>query len=183
MGGGAAQDTHGSLPIGHLPATIAEGRHRYTVRVYFEDTDAGGIAYHASYLRFAERGRTEALRDLGVPHSELVFAFNLMFVVRRIRMDYLRPARLDDLLTVTTQPIFVGGASVTLRQGFERAGETAELAVAEVRLACIAAGTEKPERMPERWRRALKSLHAGGAISGGHGRNHPGVGPGAANQE
>ena len=154
------------LPIGHHPATIAEGRHRYRVRVYFEDTDAGGIVYHASYLRFAERGRTEALRDLGVPHAELVSVFNLMFVVRRIRVDYLRPARLDDLLMVTTQPLFVGGVSVALRQSFQRCGEMADLAVAEVKLACVAAGTERPERMPDRWREALESLHAAGWAAG-----------------
>ncbi len=145
---------------------MAEGRHRYTVRVYFEDTDAGGIAYHASYLRFAERGRTEALRDLGVAHADLVSGFNLMFVVRRIQMDYLRPARLDDLLTVTTRPLAVGGASVTLRQGFERAGEEAELAVAVVKLGCLAVGANRPERMPDRWRHALESLHAAGRDGG-----------------
>jgi acyl-CoA thioester hydrolase len=169
-------DAPGALPIGHLPATIAKGRHRYTVRVYFEDTDAGGIVYHATYLRFAERGRTEALRDLGVPHSELVSAFNLMFVVRRIKMDYFRPARLDDRLTVTTQPLFVGGASVTLRQGFERAGEAAELAVAIVKLGCVGPGTNRPERMPDRWRCALESLHAAGQAATG-GEQPRGEGP------
>src|SRR5436305_12639517 len=102
--------------IGHVPATIADGRHRYTVRVFFEDTDAGGIAYHANYLRFAERARTEAMRDLGIPHAELIADHGLMFVVHRVKMDYLRPARLDDLLLVFTEPTVVGGASVTLRQ-------------------------------------------------------------------
>ena len=80
------------------------GRHR-CLRVYYEDTDAGGIVYHASYLRFAERARTEALRDAGVPHDELVAQFGLIFVVRRVEMDYLRPARLDDsLIVVETGP-------------------------------------------------------------------------------
>ena len=60
---------------------------------YYEDTDAGGIVYHATYLRYAERARTEALRDLGIPHAELVRTFNLMFVVRRVEVDYLRAAR------------------------------------------------------------------------------------------
>ena len=79
--------------------------HRYTVRVYYEDTDAAGIVYHANYLRFAERARTEALRELGIPHAELLREHNLMFVVRRIKVDYLRPARLDELLVVLTEPV------------------------------------------------------------------------------
>src|SRR5205823_3489983 len=96
----------------HLPSTIIAGRHRYRVRVYFEDTDAGGIVYHANYLRFAERARTEAMRDLGIPHAELVAEHNLMFIVHRIKMDYLRPARLDDSIVVETEVVLVGGASV-----------------------------------------------------------------------
>src|SRR6185437_10123246 len=101
---------------GHQPSTSRDGRHRYAVRVYYEDTDAGGVAYHATYLRFAERARTEALRDAGIPHAELLQRFTLMFVVRHVEVDYLRPARLDDSLTVVTEPLVVGGATVTLRQ-------------------------------------------------------------------
>ena len=77
--------------------------HRYTLRVYYEDTDAGGVVYHANYLRFAERARTEALRDLGLPHADAGERIGLMFVVRRVEVDYLRPARLDDSLTVVTE--------------------------------------------------------------------------------
>ena len=76
---------------GNPPSIPADGRHRYAVRVYYEDTDAGGVVYHANYLRFAERARTEALRDLGIPHAELLRQFGLMFVVRRIKVDYLAP--------------------------------------------------------------------------------------------
>src|SRR5215472_14268487 len=101
---------------GNARSIMADGRHCYAVRVYYEDTDAGGVAYHASYLRFAERARTEALRDLGIPHSELLQRFTLMFVVRRVEVDYLGPARLDDSLTVVTEPLAVRGATVTLRQ-------------------------------------------------------------------
>ena len=147
--------------IGHLPSTIVEGRHRYTLRVYFEDTDAGGIVYHANYLRFAERARSEAMRDLGIPHAELVSRFNLMFVVHSIKMEYLRPARLDDSVTVVTEPVLVGGASVTLRQDF-RAGDQGEgadrLALLTVRLACVAIGADRPERIPDRWREALEAM-------------------------
>ncbi len=99
------------------PAFIPpEGRHRYTVRVYYEDTDAGGIVYHATYLRFAERARTEALRDLGIPHAELLRNCNLMFVVRRVEVDYLRSARVDNSLVVETEVLQAGGASAALRQ-------------------------------------------------------------------
>jgi acyl-CoA thioester hydrolase len=149
--------------IGHVPATIADGRHLYTVRVYFEDTDAGGIAYHANYLRFAERARTEAMRDLGIPHAELIARHNLMFVVHRVRMVYLRPARLDDSLLVLTEPTVVGGASVTLRQEFRKAGggdDHEKVGVLEVRLACVAVGAERPERIPDRWREKLEAMHA-----------------------
>src|SRR5690242_6692965 len=101
--------------IGNPPSTRADGRHCYPVRVYYEDTDAGGVVYHATYLRYAERARTEALRDAGIPHAELVERFSLMFVVRSIEVDYLRPARLDESLIVVTEPLAVGGATVTLR--------------------------------------------------------------------
>jgi acyl-CoA thioester hydrolase len=134
----------------------AGGRHRYAVRVYYEDTDAGGVAYHASYLRFAERARTEALRDLGVPHTELLQRFTLMFVVRRVEVDYLRPARLDDSLTVVTEPVTVGGASVVLRQDVR--GPEGSCAVLSVRLACIDIRQGKPGRLPQRWRTALTEM-------------------------
>jgi acyl-CoA thioester hydrolase len=121
--------------IGHPASIPPEGRHRYAVRVYYEDTDAGGIVYHATYLRYAERARTEALRDLGVPHAELVRQCNLMFVVRRIEVDYLRAARLDDSLVVETEVLVAGAASATLRQTVR--GVTGACAVLTVRLACV----------------------------------------------
>lgn len=142
---------------GNLPSIPREGRHRYAVRVYYEDTDAGGVVYHATYLRYAERARTEALRELGIPHAELVERFTLMFVVRRVEVDYLRPARLDDSLTVITQPCEVGGASVLLRQ--EVCGPEGPCAVLSVRLACVKPGNAKPARLPPRWRNALKAMY------------------------
>ncbi len=101
---------------GHPPSIPRDGHHRYAVRVYYEDTDAGGVVYHATYLRFAERARTEALRAAGIPHAELIQKFASMLVVRRVEVDYLRPARIDDSLTVVTELLSVGGATVTLRQ-------------------------------------------------------------------
>jgi len=141
------------------PASIPpDGRHRYAVRVYYEDTDAGGVAYHASYLRFAERARTEALRDMGIPHADLLQCFTLMFVVRRVEVDYLRPARLDDSLIVVTESRAVGGASVLLRQ--EVRGPEGACAILTVRLACVKPGESKPGRLPQRWRSALTEMCA-----------------------
>ena len=129
-----------------------------TIRVYYEDTDAGGIVYHARYLAFAERARTEALRQAGVPHYELVTQFGLIFVVRRVRMDYLRPVRLDAELTVQTGPWALGAATVDVRQVFESEGqETGRL---QVGLACVRAADGRPARMPARWRDALASQKA-----------------------
>jgi acyl-CoA thioester hydrolase len=139
------------------PASITPaGRHCYAVRVYYEDTDAGGVAYHAAYLRFAERARTEALRDLGVPHAELLGQYSLMFMVRRIEVDYLRPARLDESLTVVTEPLAVGGASVLLRQDVR--GPQGSCAVLTVRLACVKPGEGRPGRLPQRWRTVLTAM-------------------------
>ncbi len=125
-----------------------------TLRVYYEDTDAGGIVYHARYLAFAERARTEALRTAGVPHDELVEGYGLLFVVRRAEMDYLRPARLDDEVVVTTGPWVLGAATVEVRQGFVVADEA--IGSLLVKLACVRRADGRPARIPDRWRDALK---------------------------
>ena len=142
------------------PAMPVDGRHRHTLRVYYEDTDAGGIVYHAGYLRFAERARTEALRDMGIAHAEMAERLNLMFVVRHLTIDYLKPARLDDSLTVETSAQEVGGATVLLRQDVVGArGACAEL---QVRLACVNQGEGKPGRIPPHWRSVLSALRDAG---------------------
>ena len=133
-------------------------KHRYEVSVYFEDTDAGGIVYHATYLRFAERARSECLRDLGIAHAELVAGHGIFFVVRRAKLDYLRPARLDDLLVVVTEVLAVGGASASLRQSFYRRGEAAALVVLTVALASVGCRDHRPARLPSRWRVAMAEL-------------------------
>lgn len=138
------------------PVIPPDGIHRYGVRVYYEDTDAGGIVYHAGYLRYAERGRTEALREMGIPHADMSQHFGLMFVVRRVEVDYLHPARLDDSLIVETSATEVGGASVTLRQ--EVVGPAGLCAGLTIRLACVAPGGSKPKRIPPRWRMALSAM-------------------------
>jgi acyl-CoA thioester hydrolase len=134
--------------------------HRFACRVYFEDTDAAGLVYHANYLRFAERARTEALRDLGVPHAALMTEHGLIFVVRRVKMDYLRASRLDDSLEVITTVLAVGAARAELAQAIRRDAET--LVAAEVVLACVRCDDGRPARIPPRWRHALTGL-AGGA--------------------
>jgi acyl-CoA thioester hydrolase len=128
-------------------------RHVHDIRVYYGDTDAGGVMYHAAYLRFAERARTEALREAGLPHGAMLAQHGVMFMVRRLDLEYLRPARLDDLVTVTTESLSVTGATVTLRQEFSIAGEP--IAVARVMLACVKATIGSAARIPLAWRAAL----------------------------
>ncbi len=95
---------------------IAAGEHRLAIRVYYEDTDAVGVVYHANYLRFAERARTEMMRSFGLEHRALRERFGLAFTVRRCLVDYLAPARLDDRLEVRTGLRRLGGASLDLEQ-------------------------------------------------------------------
>jgi acyl-CoA thioester hydrolase len=127
--------------------------HSLRVRVYFEDTDAGGVMYHAAYLGFAERARTEALRDAGLPHATMLHEHGVMFMVRRIEVEYLRPARLDDLLTIRTETLANTGVTVTLRQDFSLEG--APIASARVMLVCVKAASGTPARIPMAWRCAL----------------------------
>jgi acyl-CoA thioester hydrolase len=132
--------------------------HRLNVRVYYEDTDAGGVVYHARYLAFAERARTEMLRDLGAPHDEMMRDEGLIFVVRRVKMDYLRPARLDEVVTIESAPLEVRAATATLRQSFT-VGER-KVAVLEVQLACVRGADGRPSRIPPRWRAVFEEVTA-----------------------
>lgn len=132
--------------------------HRHTVRVYYEDTDAGGIVYHANYLRFAERGRTEALRELGIPHAEMSAQHGLIFMVRRIKVDYLAPARLDDSLVVETTTLAVGAASVDLRQEVVREHDGVLMARLELQLVCGRIADQRPARIPPRFRDGMRRL-------------------------
>ena len=97
--------------------------HRLAIRVYYEDTDAGGIVYHAQYLCFAERARTEFLRTAGTDHQRLLAEHGGVFAVRRAMVDFCRPARLDDLLTVETRVMKATGARLELRQEIKKHGE------------------------------------------------------------
>jgi acyl-CoA thioester hydrolase len=135
--------------------------HRHSLRVYYEDTDAGGVVYHANYLRYAERARTETLRDAGIAHAELVDRFGLMFMVHRAEIDYVRPAILDDLLVVETETMDVGGASVLLRQTVR--GPNGVCVALRVKLACVRIGGNKPARIPPAWRDGMAALRRVGA--------------------
>ena len=107
--------------------------HSIPVRVYYEDTDAGGIVYHASHVRFFERGRTEFLRALGLDQIDLAAEGpGLLFAVRRMEIDYLKAARLDDLLTVTTRVCDFGGARMTMKQVLTRGEDTIASAVVTI---------------------------------------------------
>ncbi len=136
-----------------LDGAIRDGRHVMAVRVYYEDTDFSGIVYHANYLRFMERGRTNYLRLIGVDHRALFEAAQaeapgFAFVVRSMQLEFLKPARMDDLLAVITKPAEVKGASVTLQQQVTRGEEL--LVEAKVRVAFVAGGRARPIPKPLR---------------------------------
>ncbi|MBM3478998.1 MAG: tol-pal system-associated acyl-CoA thioesterase [Alphaproteobacteria bacterium] len=131
--------------------------HRTELRVYWEDTDAAGIVYYASYLRFAERGRTEMLRALGVGQRRMAEEQGIAFAVRRCACEYLRPARLDDALVVETSVARAAGAAIEMRQDISRGGEL--LARLDVTVACIGAGG-RPTRLPPALRHALAAFVA-----------------------
>jgi len=124
---------------------IVDGRHVLPLRVYYEDTDFSGIVYHANYLKFCERGRSDMLRVIGIAHRELSRT-GLAFAVRRMNCDFLKPAIIDDLLDVVTRPAEIGGARLVLDQSVLRGDET--LFTAEVTLALIDANS-RPRRLPE----------------------------------
>ena len=126
--------------------------HVFHTRVYWEDTDGGGIVYHANYLRFAERARTELLRSLDIEHTALRAREGLILVVRRCTLEFLRPARLDDLLAVETRLAKGGRASMTLDQRIRR--DETDLVAITVTIACIN-DAGQPARLPASLRTAL----------------------------
>jgi len=118
------------------------------IRVYFQDTDAGGVVYHASYVNFLERSRTEWLREhCGYSNGGLMKEFGVVFVVRSLKLEYLKPALLDDLLSVTSQVKETGRSRVVLLQNVMRDEEV--LVEAEIHLVCVALDNFKPVSVPE----------------------------------
>jgi len=110
-------------------------RHETSIRVYYEDTDLAGIVYYANYLKFIERGRSEWVRSLGVDQAKLRETEGIVFAVRRVEADYLRPAKFDDILTVTTRLLALGGARIEVEQMVLRGEE--RLFEARVVLVCL----------------------------------------------
>lgn len=125
---------------------MAEPTHQMPIRVYYEDTDAGGIAYHTAYLRWAERGRTEYLRAAGLSHTGLRRETGCLFTVARLTITYRAPACLDDTLVVETTVTRRGRASLEMTQRVRRGSEM--LALLEGRIACVDRDG-RPARLPE----------------------------------
>jgi acyl-CoA thioester hydrolase len=132
--------------------------HTYTlpVRVYFQDTDAGGVVYHASYVNFMERARTEWMRGFGFSNAGLMKELGVVFVVRSLKLDYLKPALLDDLLDVSVQLKAIGRSRVTLHQIMMRNDEI--LVEAEIHLVSVSLESFKPVSVPEVLREQWKKF-------------------------
>ena len=128
--------------------------HTHPLRVYYEDTDAGGIVYHANYLKFCERARSEWVRGLGIDQRALKAERGLIIVVRRMEVDFLRPALYDDALTVTTRLRILGGARIELDQSVLRGPDT--LFTAAVTLVCVGPDG-RAARLPDDLRAALQA--------------------------
>jgi acyl-CoA thioester hydrolase len=146
----------GAEPYPHLAGRLVAGGHVLPVRVYYEDTDFSGFVYHASYLRFMERGRSDYLRLLGVEQGALFAqaaaeAGSFAFVGRSMQIEFLKPARIDDVVEVRTEHKEIAGASITLLQRVLRREEV--LIEAEVKVACVSGG--KAQRIPAALRKAM----------------------------
>jgi acyl-CoA thioester hydrolase len=119
----------------------------FPVRIYYEDTDSGGVVYYANYLKYMERARTEWLRTLGFEQDELLAQNGVIFAVRSAKLEFLRPARFNDLLQVTVSPERIRHASITVRQQVQRLDVV--LCEGEVKIACLEAKTFTPCAMPD----------------------------------
>lgn len=142
------RDDHGRL-LGYLDGN----RHIYPLVVFYEDTDAGGIVYHANYLAFAERARSAMLNLLGFTNRNVAERHKVAIAVRHCTLDFRRAARLEDRLVVESRVIKLGGASLGFEQKVMRDGE--ELVVIEIYLACMSLEELKAQRLPEELRTAF----------------------------
>jgi tol-pal system-associated acyl-CoA thioesterase len=124
------------------------------VRVYYQDTDAGGVVFHAQYLAFMERARTELLNEAGVDLARLAEERQVLFLVHELHVRYHQPARLNELVSVSAEVVKMGRASLVFRQRVERAAQL--LVEADVTLAVVDKGRMKPARMPIELERALR---------------------------
>jgi acyl-CoA thioester hydrolase len=128
---------------------------KFSCRVYYEDTDDGGVVYYANYLKFAERARTELLRELGINQSTLTQTDNILFVVRHASMDLLKPAKLDDMLDITTQITTVSGASINMHQQIYCGAQ--KLTDILVKIACVNAAI-RPKKLPKNIKEKLTNI-------------------------
>lgn len=128
---------------------------KFHIRVYYEDTDVGGIVYYANYLKFAERARTEALRSLGINQSDLMRKENIYFIVRHCNIDFLRPAKLDDLLTIETLIHDINRVSINMIQDIKKDGEI--LVSLKVKLAIINSSM-KPVKLPDYIKKSMLEI-------------------------
>jgi acyl-CoA thioester hydrolase len=143
------------MPTADSPATTEpQPPFRHTLRVYWEDTDAGGVVYYANYLKYFERARTEWLRRGGLGQQALSEQTGALFIVTDAAVHYRAPARLDDMIDVTVSVRHRGGASLTLLQQAWRAGTL--LAEAEIRVGCVDSGTFRPRPIPSHVARIIE---------------------------
>ncbi len=119
----------------------------FTYRIYYEDTDAGGVVYYANYLKFFERARTDFLRSCGISQAELKEKENLVFVVKKCQIEYFAPAKLDDLIEVSVEVLEISGATVRMKQEMNLSGKLLNLL--EVVIVCIDSENFKPKRINE----------------------------------
>lgn len=129
--------------------------HSFLIRIYYEDTDAGGVVYHSNYLKFAERARTEALRLCGFEQHDLMQEDGIAFALRHCEIDFLKPARLDDLLTIETRLHDISKVSITMQQTIRRGDET--LTKLTVKLAVVGKGM-KLAKLPDSVRKPMLKL-------------------------
>ena len=125
----------------------------WKVRVYWEDTDAGGVVYHSRYLNFFERTRTEWLRSIGIHQAKIASEDNVLFAIRNMEIDFVQAARLDDELDITVHSVNAGGVRMTLSQDMTRCSDRQQVASAKMTAVCLTADSFKPTRMPK-WIRA-----------------------------
>jgi len=140
----------------NLSGHIEDHTHYYPLRVYFSDTDAGGVVYHSRYLDMAEHARTECLHLLGINHQDLLAARQTVFVVRSVKAEYIKPASLDQRLVVRTRGKKIGRFTVELIQEVFREDEL--LAVLDIKLGYISLDGGRPSPLPQDWQDLLRTL-------------------------
>lgn len=149
-----------------LSGTLSEAGHEYRARVYYADTDFSGAVYHARYLEFFERGRSDFLRLVGIHHTELMAGKTgepVYWVVRRMEIDFRSPARIDDVLTISTRVVDAGGARIRMQQALSRDGTLLVSATVE---AALINDAGKPRRFPREWLPLFRVQDENGRKSG-----------------